>query len=138
MALALSSAAIPLAAFTTFCGVYFLTPSSGGGGLVPIRTMPSEAPQTESAVDNSNPSKLVGVQRRSSVPEYTYSKQRKLEGASKVSDGPDVSREQSVYYAGCRDVRAAGAAPLYRGDPGYRSGMDGDNDGIACEPHHGR
>ncbi|MDN6557056.1 MAG: excalibur calcium-binding domain-containing protein [Acidipropionibacterium acidipropionici] len=23
--------------------------------------------------------------------------------------------------------------PLYRGEPGYRSGMDGDNDGVACE-----
>ncbi|WP_405421624.1 excalibur calcium-binding domain-containing protein [Pseudonocardia alni] len=24
-------------------------------------------------------------------------------------------------------------APLYRGDPGYRSALDRDNDGIACE-----
>lgn len=38
-----------------------------------------------------------------------------------------------VYYANCSAARAAGAAPLYRGDPGYRSGMDGDNDGVACE-----
>ena len=29
--------------------------------------------------------------------------------------------------------RAAGAAPLHRGDPGYRSGLDRDGDGIACE-----
>ncbi|TMM48498.1 excalibur calcium-binding domain-containing protein [Qipengyuania marisflavi] len=42
--------------------------------------------------------------------------------------------ESSVYYPGCNDVRAAGKAPLYRGQPGYRSGMDGDDDGIACEP----
>ncbi|QCB44509.1 excalibur calcium-binding domain-containing protein [Sphingomonas sp. PAMC26645] len=41
----------------------------------------------------------------------------------------------SVFYSGCREVRAAGAAPLYRGQPGYRPGMDGDNDGIACEPY---
>jgi len=32
-------------------------------------------------------------------------------------------------------VRDLGKAPLYRGQPGYRIGMDGDNDGIACEPH---
>ena len=38
-----------------------------------------------------------------------------------------------AYYAKCADAWAAGAAPLYRGDPGYRSGLDGDNDGIACE-----
>jgi hypothetical protein len=43
--------------------------------------------------------------------------------------------ESKVYYAGCNEVRDLGKAPLYRGQPGYRIGMDGDNDGIACEPH---
>jgi len=43
--------------------------------------------------------------------------------------------EASVHYAGCNEVRALGKAPLYRGQPGYRIEMDGDNDGIACEPH---
>lgn len=42
----------------------------------------------------------------------------------------------NVYYAGCNEARAAGAAPLYHGQPGYRPEMDGDDDGIACEPHH--
>ncbi len=46
--------------------------------------------------------------------------------------------ESSVYYAGCHEVRASGKAPLYAGQPGYREGMDGDHDGIACEPHRGR
>ncbi|WP_216638603.1 excalibur calcium-binding domain-containing protein [Mycobacterium colombiense] len=27
-------------------------------------------------------------------------------------------------------------APIYRGQPGYRSGLDRDNDGIACEVCH--
>ena len=43
--------------------------------------------------------------------------------------------ESKVYYAGCNEVRDLGKAPHYRGQPGYRIGMDGDNDGIACEPH---
>ena len=38
-----------------------------------------------------------------------------------------------VYYANCTAARAAGAAPLYVGEPGYRAKMDGDKDGIACE-----
>jgi len=42
--------------------------------------------------------------------------------------------EASVSYSGCNEVRAAGRAPIYVGEPGYRSGMDGDGDGIACEP----
>lgn len=45
--------------------------------------------------------------------------------------------EASVYYAGCREARAARAAPIHEGQPGYRSGMDGDGDGIACEPYFG-
>lgn len=43
-----------------------------------------------------------------------------------------------VYYRYCKDARAAGAAPLYRGDPGYRSALDADNDGVACEPYYGQ
>jgi len=43
-----------------------------------------------------------------------------------------------VYYPNCKTARAAGAAPLYRGQPGYRPEMDGDADGIACEPYRGR
>ncbi len=46
--------------------------------------------------------------------------------------------DDSVYYPGCNAARAAGAAPIYRGQPGYRAEMDGDDDGIACEPHRGR
>ncbi|MCP3732501.1 excalibur calcium-binding domain-containing protein [Sphingomonas sp. MG17] len=30
---------------------------------------------------------------------------------------------------------AAGAAPIRRGEPGYRQEMDGDFDGVACEPY---
>jgi Excalibur calcium-binding domain len=37
--------------------------------------------------------------------------------------------ERSVYYEGCNEVRAAGKAPLYRGNPGYGEHMDGDGDG---------
>ncbi len=39
----------------------------------------------------------------------------------------------SVYYANCTAVRAAGAAPIRRGEPGYASHLDRDGDGIACD-----
>lgn len=38
-----------------------------------------------------------------------------------------------VYYPNCAAVRAAGKAPLHAGQPGYRPGLDRDNDGVACE-----
>lgn len=44
--------------------------------------------------------------------------------------------EGSVTYSGCNEVRALGRDPIYRGQPGYSINMDGDGDGIACEPHH--
>ncbi|WP_294192697.1 thermonuclease family protein [uncultured Sphingomonas sp.] len=37
-------------------------------------------------------------------------------------------------YRNCAEARRAGAAPLRRGQPGYGAHMDGDGDGIACEP----
>jgi hypothetical protein len=42
-------------------------------------------------------------------------------------------RAGAVYFPNCAAVRAAGKAPLYRGEPGYRPGLDRDNDGVACE-----
>lgn len=38
-----------------------------------------------------------------------------------------------VYYKNCAAVRAAGKAPIYSGQPGYRAALDRDHDGIACE-----
>jgi hypothetical protein len=46
---------------------------------------------------------------------------------------PKTTPPAAVYYKNCDDVRAHGAAPLYRGEPGYRAGLDRDGDGVACE-----
>jgi hypothetical protein len=42
-------------------------------------------------------------------------------------------RPSSGAFVNCSAARAAGAAPVYRGDPGYGSHLDRDNDGIGCE-----
>ncbi|CAB4909490.1 unannotated protein [freshwater metagenome] len=36
-------------------------------------------------------------------------------------------------YANCTEVKAAGAAPIYPGDPGWQEKFDRDNDGVGCE-----
>jgi len=46
---------------------------------------------------------------------------------------PSPAPGADVYFANCSAARAAGAAPLLRGTPGYREAMDRDKDGIACE-----
>ena len=38
-----------------------------------------------------------------------------------------------VSYENCDAVRAAGADPIYVGDPGYGSHLDRDGDGVGCE-----
>ncbi|WP_232313843.1 excalibur calcium-binding domain-containing protein [Sphingobium sp. TCM1] len=51
---------------------------------------------------------------------------------------PAKASGSSWSYPNCRAARAAGAAPLYAGQPGYGPHMDGDGDGIACEPYRGQ
>ncbi|WP_016882449.1 MULTISPECIES: excalibur calcium-binding domain-containing protein [unclassified Rhodococcus (in: high G+C Gram-positive bacteria)] len=41
--------------------------------------------------------------------------------------------QSSVSYASCADAKAAGAAPIYQGEPGYSTKLDRDKDGIACD-----
>lgn len=36
-------------------------------------------------------------------------------------------------FANCSAARAAGAAPVRRGSPGYGQHLDRDNDGVGCE-----
>ena len=44
-----------------------------------------------------------------------------------------VVPSQNVIYRSCAEARAAGAAPLLRGQPGYSTKLDRDGDGEACE-----
>ena len=46
---------------------------------------------------------------------------------------PATTATTTVYYRNCSEARAHGAAPVRRGDPGYGSHLDRDDDGIGCE-----
>lgn len=64
-----------------------------------------------------------------------------LAGSSLLLGEGNVGRErapqQGDYWANCASARSAGTAPIYRGEPGYREGLDEDGDGEACEPYRG-
>ncbi|MFD3532099.1 excalibur calcium-binding domain-containing protein [Streptomyces sp. NPDC058664] len=62
---------------------------------------------------------------RTPVPEPTT---RKPEPVRTTEAAP-----VDVYYENCSAVRAAGAAPIHVGDPGYSRKLDRDGDGVACE-----
>ncbi|MGY1772998.1 GmrSD restriction endonuclease domain-containing protein [Blastococcus sp. SYSU D00813] len=49
------------------------------------------------------------------------------------SPGTPPAPDAPVTYADCAAVRAAGAAPIRRGEPGFDPAFDGDGDGVGCE-----
>lgn len=44
-----------------------------------------------------------------------------------------VSSNSRREFANCSQARAAGAAPVRAGDPGYGRHLDRDGDGVGCE-----
>ncbi|MFF3289752.1 excalibur calcium-binding domain-containing protein [Streptomyces sp. NPDC003023] len=54
-------------------------------------------------------------------------------GGGSGSGGTTGGGSGSTYYANCSAARAAGAAPVRVGDPGYGRHLDRDGDGVGCE-----
>ena len=52
--------------------------------------------------------------------------------ASIATTAPQTT--SSVYYKNCAAASKAGAAPITIGQPGYRTGLDPNGNGVACEP----
>ncbi|MGC1270859.1 MAG: excalibur calcium-binding domain-containing protein [Croceibacterium sp.] len=44
-----------------------------------------------------------------------------------------VARSPQSAFRNCTEARAAGAAPVRRGQPGYGRHLDRDGDGVGCE-----
>ncbi|WP_406379234.1 excalibur calcium-binding domain-containing protein [Streptomyces sp. NBC_01618] len=55
------------------------------------------------------------------------------DGGASGGSGSNGGGSGSAYYANCTAVRAAGAAPIHAGEPGYGRHLDRDGDGIGCE-----
>ncbi|MGY2067507.1 GmrSD restriction endonuclease domain-containing protein [Blastococcus sp. SYSU DS0619] len=49
------------------------------------------------------------------------------------AEGATAGPVPSAGYADCAAVRAAGAAPITAGEPGWQQRLDGDGDGVGCE-----
>lgn len=78
---------------------------------------------------------MVGAGWALDWPEFSKGQYRAAQArAAAQGAGSHGIRADGVFYPGCREAEAAGAAPLHRGQPGYGAHMDGDGDGIACEP----
>ncbi|WP_230205183.1 excalibur calcium-binding domain-containing protein [Parafrankia elaeagni] len=101
------------------------------GPATPIVAAEPVAPGAGEAVAG-----LVSTAPRSTAPRSgapgapSTSRQRTKPGSPTPSAAAEGSA--SAYYRSCGEARAAGAAPLAAGQPGYRAGLDPDGDGVAC------
>lgn len=73
----------------------------------------------------------------SQTPDANYLSTPVPSAAAPPPATPPVGSSTPVYYANCAAARAAGTAPIHRGEAGYRAGLDRDDDGVACEPNSG-
>lgn len=55
-----------------------------------------------------------------------------------TNNQPSNRQTSGRAFRNCDEARAAGAAPVRRGEPGYGPHLDRDNDGVGCEPYRGR
>lgn len=85
----------------------------------PATTPPVTRPATTHPATTPAPAKVPAVQP--STPDTID------------TDTQPAESGDDVYYPNCAAVRAAGKAPLYLGEPGYRAALDRDHDGVACE-----
>ena len=108
-----------------------LQQDSGSDGSVDSEEVPAEEPAAEPTEDSSGWSGWFGGGSDSGEGSKGGTAPEPEPESQKESDSkPEPQKE---FYANCKAAKAAGAAPLYRGDPGYSEDLDRDGDGTACE-----
>ncbi|WP_223879949.1 thermonuclease family protein [Paenibacillus spiritus] len=81
-----------------------------------------------------NPVTEAAEPQQSAAPKQTAAPGKADSSRPSAADrSPSASSARTVTYANCDAVRAAGAAPLRRGEPGYSRRLDRDGDGVACQ-----
>lgn len=99
---------------------------------------PQDSPATSNSVDTSPPASpdVTGQPTADTdVPPVPTTTDTETETGTEeaTSEPPASSPTADVYYENCDEARAAGAAPLFVGEPGYRPELDRNSDGVACE-----
>ena len=135
------SAALAMAACAglTGCGVPSVADDTGSPAPVPSPTViaspspsPSPTPTTQAPTSEPPIQPLMQESEPTSEPEPTTEEETQAGGGAAAPAPAPEPKQEITYYDNCTAARSAGAAPLYRGEPGYRPGLDRDKDGIAC------
>ncbi|WP_346619255.1 excalibur calcium-binding domain-containing protein [Blastococcus montanus] len=90
-----------------------------------------------SAALDQRESELVAREAAASAAPAPQATVRSAAPAPSASSAPvapaPAPKAPSAYYKNCDAARAAGAAPVRVGDPGYAGHLDRDGDGVGCE-----
>jgi hypothetical protein len=118
-------------------GMVVATQRGGGtagpsAAQTPALTAPSAEPTNPSAAQTPAPT---------APPADPTVTDQTVDELSDDLDEPDDALDSALapdgagtaYYSNCSEADDAGVTPLYEGDDGYRSGLDREGDGIACE-----
>ncbi len=97
----------------------------------PAQTVPAEGGVQTAAQDQEK-------QESQTEPQQQEEQQSQDQTSQEQQPTQEQSQQQSqqqsdVYYKNCAAARAAGAAPIHAGEPGYARHLDRDGDGVACE-----
>jgi len=105
-------------------------PETAAADPRPTTTVTATARATVTATETvtATPSATVTVRATTTVRATVTAQPAAGGGGTDDNSGGD-----DVYYENCAAARAAGAAPVYAGDPGYGRHLDRDGDGVGCE-----
>jgi len=138
------SAGVAIGAPYTPSWAPWLTPT-----VAPYRTAQTPSPLKASVVEAATPNDAsrtiqptsalttatvaeTGTRVATTMAPATTTAAPQAKKASKATTAPQTT--SSVYYNNCAAASKAGAAPITIGQPGYRTGLDPNGNGVACEP----
>ena len=99
----------------------------------PTQTVPDYTGVKDSTVEKTTESEQTEQSAEQAQQNQQTTQAPAPEPAPAPAPAPQPAPQQDVYYQNCAAARAAGVAPIYQGQPGYRSQLDRDHDGVACE-----
>ncbi len=96
-----------------------------GNAPAPVKEAPKPAPAPVQEAPAPEPAPA--------APEPVVPEPAPVAPAPKPEPVPAAPAAPAAAFANCSAAKAAGAAPLYAGSPGYAPKLDRDGDGVACE-----
>jgi hypothetical protein len=91
-----------------------------------VTTSPSTSQATASTVGTTTTTTLSTTITTAEAPTTSWA-------APPPTGAPSLPAAPTGGFVNCAAARAAGAAPVHVGEPGYAPRLDGDGDGIGCE-----